>query len=209
MRVAGLVAAAGASSRMGFPKALLAPRGGPPLLLSLARAFREGGAETVFTTLPPDDVVASPHRPTLMALRRALDDADVIALHNEDWESGLIGSVRTVLRRAPDVDVLVFTPVDAPACTPSLVRALIQEATRHTGHAAHPLHDARPGHPLLLPRALFAPVLAFTSEGGVRAALSGHPVRGVAWEDARVLASVDVPSAAEAWDPPLTCWQPG
>jgi CTP:molybdopterin cytidylyltransferase MocA len=191
---------------MGFPKALLAPARGDPVVLSLCRALREGGVEVVACTLPPGDVVAPSHRLAVERLRERLDRDGVRMLANERWGEGLLGSVRSVLGRVRPAGALVVTPVDAPGATPGLVQGLLCAWSRNPGEPVFPVVAGRPGHPLVVPAGLFPVVEAHPGEGGLRVALGLAARPGVAWQDVRVCASLDTPAQASAWEPRLGCW---
>lgn len=204
----GLVAAAGASSRMGFPKALLSPRGGVPVALTLAATMKATGIRRVFCTLPPPSAVPLGHQPAMAALAERLKAAGVQVLSNAEWDAGLLGSVRSVLAEAPGTEALFMTPVDAPGCTTELVEALWQAHAATPRLPLFPRVDGKAGHPVLLPAVLFPRLWAFRGEGGVRQALALADAPGVTWHDARACANLDTLEQAEAWNPSLACWSP-
>lgn len=129
MRTGLVVLAAGASSRMGQPKALLRLPDGRTLL----RAWLD--------LLPQGVVVAGA---VVEPLRAELRPGERLVV-NPDWETtGPLESLICALseQSAPRV---VVTPVDAPPCTQRDLARLVQ------GSAPAVLgHQGRPGHPVLL-----------------------------------------------------------
>lgn len=142
-RVAGVVLAAGRSTRMGRPKALL-DANGTTFVNRLASALADGGCEPVLVALSrPDGPVArevalGPGRPVV----------------NPSGAGGQIGSLRVALnhlRTLPEPPgAVAFTPVDNPFVASATVRRLVQ-AWRRTGIAiVMPRFGAERGHPVLV-----------------------------------------------------------
>jgi len=204
MSLAALVAAAGASARMGFSKLLLAPKGGLPLVVTTCRAFRDGGVDRVFVTLPPLDQRNPADVDALLQVEALLRADGVSTAENRFWEHGLIGSVWSVLDENPDLDELFLTPVDVPGIDAALVRAL---ATHAGGGAwAAPLVQDTHGHPVMIPRALLPAVRAYAGAGGVQAVLQHQPSVTVHQRSLSVVTSVDTPEQAARAHPPLVRW---
>ncbi|NJD18716.1 MAG: nucleotidyltransferase family protein, partial [Gemmatimonadetes bacterium] len=105
MRVAGVVPAAGASTRMGAPKALL-DAGGRSFVAAAVGALVGGGCDpvVVVTAAGPADV------------RRRAEAAGAVVLVNPDPGEGPITSLRIALAAlGPGVDGMAVLPVDHPA----------------------------------------------------------------------------------------------
>ena len=190
LRVAGLIAAAGSSTRMGRTKALL-PWGARTFVESLVHAFMEAGLSPVYVTVPDDDVT----------VRDLLRDSPVRILTNPEPRLGLSGSLRAMhndLRaHGESVDALMLTPVDAPVTTSTLVRTLVDALHHSPAHdAAVPMVAGQRGHPVMFRASCFAALHDAGESGGPRAVLDalGTRVLHVAWHDARVLVDVDTPA---------------
>jgi CTP:molybdopterin cytidylyltransferase MocA len=122
--------AAGASTRMGEPKALLPGRSGRPLLQEWLQLAREAG-------IPQPWVVLGAHRDLL--LPHLPDWAR--AHENGDWANGgATDSLRAVWPKLSGR--VLFTPVDVPPCTPQalirLASSLGECALSHQGTLGHP-----------------------------------------------------------------------
>lgn len=138
-----VVLAAGASRRMGRPKALL-PVKGRTCLERVLSAFREAGQGPVILVLGA----------CAGAVRAAVPPGSgVIEVVNRDWERGQTGSLKAGLQALPQGAPAVFVmPVDHPLLAPGDVRIL---ARRFAGAPAGrslfvPTWQGRRGHPLLL-----------------------------------------------------------
>jgi molybdenum cofactor cytidylyltransferase len=111
-RVVAVVLAAGASSRMGRPKALLDFDGTPAVGRVLA-ACREGGAADIV-------VVTAPGGGGIRALC-----AGTIEAINEHPERGMLSSLQAGLASLPAAGGFLIFPVDFPIVPAREVRALI------------------------------------------------------------------------------------
>ena len=171
MPVAALILAAGASSRMGAPKALLDYRG-ETFVDRLRRLFAAHCGQVL--------VVGAPSSPFAV---------DVVNPHPE---RGMLSSLQAGLAAvAPGVDAALFTLVDQPAIDESTVGTMVQgwggEVLRI------PRFEGRRGHPVLVARALFHEFLA--CEGTPRDVVSRHEseIVYVDVDDPGILLDADTP----------------
>lgn len=185
-RVAGVVLAAGAGTRLGRPKALL--RLGEELLLDRAvRTLRQAGCAPVVVVLGAgaDDAVA------------AVDGTGVELLINPDWATGMGSSLRVGLVPLPGrADAAVVSLVDQPGMTTATVERLVA-AWRADGRAAVATYGGAPRNPVLLPAATWAQVAASAvGDQGARAWLRAHPdqVSQVACDDVGSADDIDTPA---------------
>jgi len=148
MNVAGIILAAGASRRMGTPKALLEYEG-ESFVARLRRVF----ARVCFQVI----VVGAPHSPF---------PADVV---NAEPERGMLSSLQAGLAVTPEeASAVLFTPVDLPAILEPTVEALV------SGWSGEPLRiprfQRRRGHPVLIARSLIPEFMA--EQGAARDVVS-------------------------------------
>lgn len=184
MDTAGLVLAAGAGSRYGMPKALVAYAGS--LLV-------ERAALTLCSAgLAPGVVVLGAAAPAVLAAVPGLPHPVI----NPDWPTGMASSLRAGLRAlaGTPASAAVVLLVDMPEVTPAAVRRV----------AAHARADAlvmggyagRRGHPVLLGRDHWAGVIATAAgDRGARDYLRAHAaeVRVVEVGDVATDLDLDVP----------------
>lgn len=161
--IAGILLAAGMSTRMGEPKALL-DWGGEPLVRYQVRQLREAGADEVVVVLGHrgDDV----HREM-----RGLDCRTVL---NATYQLGRAGSLRAGAKAVSrEAETIVVLSVDQPRAA-ALIRAVIEARTPEAA-AARPAHGGRHGHPVALAGRLRGELLEASEEsGGLRGVLAAH-----------------------------------
>lgn len=191
MTPAALVAAAGASTRMGQPKALLRWRG-EPLVHRLARVMLAAGAAPCVVTLPEGAEAG--------AVAAALADLDLLLTPNQAPAAGLIGSVRTALDLVGErASALVLAPVDAPFIAVEDLQRLLA-AARPPGAIAVPQIGDRDGHPVVFERGLFTALRSRAADRGAAALVAADPGRvvRVPCTDPRLLADLNTPEDARA-----------
>ena len=130
-----IILAAGASRRMGTPKALLELNG---------QTFLEACVSAFHQATVPSLVVVGADAELIEAKHRSLN-----FVRNPDWPSGQLSSVRTGLRAAlaQGARQIFVHPVDAPRVLPSTI-AMLLATLRHGASVVVPAHDAKVGHPL-------------------------------------------------------------
>lgn len=184
-RYAGVVPCAGASVRMGRPKALL-PLEGETFLARTVGALRGGGCEPVLV------VVAEGDEPTA----REAAHAGARVLLNPDPGEGPITSLRLAIDALDDdATGLVYLPVDHPLARADTVRVLLDAASATGAALTLPVHRGERGHPAVFGAALFVELLDPALEGGARTVTYRHLEDALLVEvdDPGVLADIDTP----------------
>jgi molybdenum cofactor cytidylyltransferase len=179
--IAGVVVAAGSSSRLGRPKQLLS-LGGKPLPAWVLDALREAGLSPLVLVLGHGAEVV---RDTLN-----LDDITVVV--NTDYAEGMSTSLRLGLASlGPEVAGAVVAMADQPFISPTLITELVAEH----GRTKQPLVAADfgdyQGPPILLGRAVWPLADEIRGDQGARFLLKNRPD----W-----VATVPVPNRAAALD---------
>ncbi len=189
LRFAGAVPASGASRRMGRSKATL-ELGGQTFLKRVVGALVLGGCDPVLVSVAESEV----------EVRREAEKLPVRTLVNPDPGEGPITSLRMVLARlGPEVDGLVWLPLDHALVTPEIVRDLIEHATTSGALLTLPIHGSKRGHPALFRRELFAELGDPELIGGARTVVHRHLDRAclVDSPDRAVIEDIDTPEAYE------------
>ncbi len=185
----GVVLAAGASSRLGGPKAL-ALVDGETFVARAARVLREGGCAGVVV------VVSAPHGD---AVSGAV--SDVVIANNDAPARGMLSSLQIGLGkvRAAGGVAAVVSLLDHPHVASSTVAALV-DAWRDSGASvARPVHDGRHGHPYLIDAGLFAALERAPHEEGARPTLKAARASvDVAVDDPAIHEDIDTPEEASA-----------
>jgi molybdenum cofactor cytidylyltransferase len=153
----GIVLAAGGSSRMGRPKALLLLDGRPLIAHHVEALGRVVRRVVVVLGADPDPI-------------RAILAPSVATVHNAAWASTWpADSLRLALLAHPTARTALVTPVDTPPAAASTLDALT--SARATAVVSGPGgHD---GHPVLLGPAELDAVRGQAPPGGLRSLLRG------------------------------------
>jgi nicotine blue oxidoreductase len=136
-----IVLAAGGSTRMGSPKALVALPGRGTALAAVVAACREGGCTPVLVVTGSD----------AEAVGAAARKAGATVVENPAWKRGRSTSVKAALPHLPTgAPGFLLFPVDHPMAEGAVVRALLDAAAaRMDAEVVVPVHGGRRGHPVL------------------------------------------------------------
>jgi molybdenum cofactor cytidylyltransferase len=181
--VAGLVLAAGGSSRLGRPKQLL-PYGGATLLDSVLGTARACGFDQLLVTLggAADDV------------RQAVDLSGAEVVVNDAYGSGCSSSIAAAVGALdPRCDVLVLLLGDQPGVTPGSVRSLLDG--RGTAPLAVCRYEDGRGHPFAFARSVFGELAELHGDKAVWKLLEQR-----ASEVTDVAVAGPVPRDVDTWD---------
>lgn len=178
--LAGLILAAGLSSRMGAFKPTL-PVGGQSMIRRVADMMRRSGASPI--------VVVTGFRGE--ELERHLEGLDLRFVRNERYyETQMLDSLLLGLEQLPaNTRRVLLSPADIPLVAPETVDALLAAE----GEFVRPLFRDKPGHPVVLSRSIFPALKSFHGEGGLKGAVNalGVPITDVPVEDRGTLLDCD------------------
>lgn len=187
LRVAGVILAAGESSRMGQRKAFLRhERTGATFLAHLA-------AEASAAGLSPVVVVG---RGADAELERAAREAGAAYVPNADAARGQLSSIVAGLDSLDErVAAAVVMPVDVPLVSAATIRRVARAAAEDGVCIARATHRGRHGHPVLFTRAVFDELRSADPAVGARAVVRADPsrVRDVDVDEPGVTVDIDTP----------------
>jgi molybdenum cofactor cytidylyltransferase len=185
--VAGVVLAAGASSRFGEPKQLLTWRG-ETLIRHVVKTGLKAGLEPLMVVTGEED----------SKIRANLDNLPVKVVNNPAWREGQSTSLRTGLLELPrEVGAVVFLLADQPLIPVPLIRALVDLHASGLHPLVAPIVDGKRANPVLFDRITFSDLLAQTGDVGGRGLFSKYQPSWVPWHDSRPLLDVDTPEDYE------------
>jgi molybdenum cofactor cytidylyltransferase len=163
--LAAVILSAGASRRMGRPKALLPYREGTFLehliqvtqhpRIHVTRVVLGAGADEIRNIAKLDD--------------------SVVVL-NSNWEQGQLSSICAGIRSLEGVETegIVLCPVDHPLVSATLVGHLIEQFYMNRKPIVLPTYNGRRGHPAIFSSVLYADLLSAPADKGARAVVWAH-----------------------------------
>ncbi len=181
-KLAGIILAAGLSSRMGAFKPLL-EIGGRSMASRVADLMQSAGADPV--------IVVTGHRHE--ELEEHLAGRGLQFIFNPDYASTQqLESLRLALRAMPGGwERALVTPADIPLVRPDTVERLLAAE----GEFIRPRCGGRTGHPVVISVGLVPYLLRYDGPGGLKGAVgcSGCAVQDVETDDPGVLLDNDTP----------------
>lgn len=190
--VGAVLLAAGASTRLGEPKALLCGADGVPRVVRVARDLAAAGCAPLVVVLGAEaDRVGA-----------ALAGEAVHPVVHPGWAAGMGSSIAAgvaalAAHAPPQLGAVLVAPCDMPGATVAHLRWLVEASGGGTWRVASGYADGARGMPAVLPRADFAALRALTGEVGARTLLRGPDVAVVPLADGD--GDLDTPEAVRAW----------
>jgi molybdenum cofactor cytidylyltransferase len=188
-KVAGIVLAAGRSTRMGGPNKLLEEINGRSLVRIATEQLLASQARPV--------IVVTGHQRE--SVERALSGLQVTFVHNADFADGLSTSLKTGIKAVPpDADGAIVTLGDMPQVSAKLINRLIAAFDPARGAlVVVPTLEGKRGNPVLWSRRFFPDLMTVDGDVGARHLIGGYAeaVTEVPVEDAAALTDVDTPEA--------------
>jgi molybdenum cofactor cytidylyltransferase len=199
LRGGAVILAAGASSRMGAPKALLTHADGRSFLRTCCEALSAGDLEPIV-------VVIGHHRELLESELERIKQTAVCrpeAAINEAPERGQISSLALGLAALAGrgIPFAIVALVDQPVIPREVLTLLIAAASREPDAVHVPVCDGVRGHPAAFPTLLGAALRLAAPNTSTRDWLSqrGFPVREHAAAAPAIRVDLDTPEELAAW----------
>jgi molybdenum cofactor cytidylyltransferase len=104
------------------------------------------------------------------------DLAEVETVIADDWREGISSSLRAGVDALAGSEALLITLGDQPFITPQVIAAIVDQIDAPEP-AARATYDGRPGHPVLVKRALYAGLRSLRGDAGARDLLAKAGVR--------------------------------
>jgi molybdenum cofactor cytidylyltransferase len=197
--IAALILAAGESTRMGSPKALLRDGDGRSFVARLVRTFSSAGLDDIIVVTGSQDE----------AIRAAIA-ADQPPLQprfarNPNPARGQLSSLWTGMDAAvtPATSALLMTLVDVPMLSSATVRAVVEAWLRSRAPIVRPAVGTRFGHPVLFDRVVFDELRQAPLDRGARAVVHarGDAVLNIPVDDPGCIIDIDTPGDYRALSP--------
>ena len=204
-RVAGVVLAAGLSSRFGEGDKLLATLEGEPLVVHAVRTLTGADLDAVAAVVDPASGVSGALEAAGFADNEVGDTdagADVALVENPDAAAGQATSVRHGVawaRDEADADAAVFALGDMPRVRPETVDRLVTAWRDGRGSALAAAHDGQRGNPVLFDSRHFDALAAVSGDTGGRSVFENAADSAVVeTDDPGVRGDVDTRADLEA-----------
>ena len=190
--LAAVILAAGDSTRMGSPKAILDAPDGRPFIASIVRAL--GAADISDIVI----VTGRDHNRVIDALERDAPPVRARVVRNADPSRGQLSSLWIGMDASigPDTEGLLVTLVDVPLVAPETISRVVDAWRRTRAPIVRPAIGDRHGHPVIFDRALFDELRAAPLESGAKAVVRAHAaeIMDVPVDDEGSLIDVDTPA---------------
>jgi molybdenum cofactor cytidylyltransferase len=171
-RVAGVVLAAGRSSRMEGLKQLIPFRGKPMVMHSIDAALGAGLNPIVVVTGENDGMM------------EVVENLPILVLQNSRPEQGQSSSIRLGMEAICDqAEAVVFFLADMPLISPHLVEALVKRHRQTLASIIQPIAGGRRGNPVLFDQATFEDLQRLHGDQGGRALFDQYEIEHVEWDD--------------------------
>jgi len=187
--IAGVLLAAGMSSRMGNSNKLLVEIDGMPMVRHAAQAMLAGGIE--------DLVVVTGHQ--ARSIEAALSGLSLRFAHNPDFADGQSCSVAAGIAAMPaSASGALIGLGDMPYLSADLVAEMVQDHARlgdHNTRISFPVYEGRRGNPILWGSGFFKALQDLTGDIGGREILAAYPaaVNSITWWDDSIHRDIDNP----------------
>ncbi len=183
--IGAIVLAAGESRRMGRQKMLL-PYGDKTVVEHVVDTLAGGPIAGLIVVTGKDHD----------RIREAVGYRAVQLIHNPDWETGMLSSVRAGIAAAPpDWEGLLIAIGDQPAIQRDVVKRVVNRFDRGGKGIVVPVYGGRRGHPLVFASAYRRDVLTRHEDRGLRGLLRDYPddIAEVTVDTDTVLTDMDHP----------------
>ncbi|MEJ2054955.1 MAG: nucleotidyltransferase family protein [Calditrichaceae bacterium] len=188
--ISGILLAAGESSRMGRPKALL-PYEGITFIDSILNKFAETGCEPIITIL-------GSHAEMIC------EKTKVNSFHcfnNPHPEDGQLSSLKIAVKNLPENSLgFILALVDHPMVKLDTYRKLFAMAQSHPGNIIIPEFLGQKGHPVFFGRPFFNSIMDLPLSDGARMVIRENPdeVKFLPVDDEGILKDIDTPDEYRA-----------
>ena len=187
--IAPIILAAGDSTRMGYPKALL-PLAGELFLTRILRVLHEIGLETPRLILGRD----------ADRIMEQIRELPVDILVNPDPDRGQLSSIQLGLTGIPDnFEAAMIWPVDQPAVSAELACGLVDAFIDNDCRITVPFCHDRRGHPAIFHRTLFHEFMEAPLDKGARGIIPRYADEAVylSTDETACITDIDTPAEYE------------
>jgi molybdenum cofactor cytidylyltransferase len=188
----GVILAAGDSTRMGSPKALLLTPDGRTFVTAIVETFAAAGIADIVVVTGRD------HDRIVEALATARLPVPARVSRNPNPSRGQLSSLLTGMDASvtSDTQAVVVTLVDVPLLAAETVRLVVSEWQRTRAPIVRPAIGDRHGHPVVFDRRVFSELRSAPPDLGAKSVVRAHAdeLVNVPVTDEGCLVDVDTPA---------------
>ena len=180
-KIAGIVLAAGGSSRFKGPKQLLS-WGDETFISQVVKTAMLAGLDPIYVVVGAfqEDVIS------------ALKELPVRVVENIDWQQGQSTSIRAAMEALEHgIHGVMFLLADQPQITPRLIRALMENVYLSSRSIVAPMVNGKRSNPVYFSEIAFNELKTLQGDQGGRALFSKYSPQYVDWLDDRMAMDVD------------------
>jgi molybdenum cofactor cytidylyltransferase len=178
--IAGIILAAGESTRFGAPKQLEKINGETMLAIAIDKAKTVG--------LDPIVVVVGAHADQIIP---TIGRSDIEIVVNSNWTMGISASIRAGIESLPGkVECVLMMMTDQPKLPTELMRQLIDEFDPKFDFIV-PVAQGVLRNPVIINKKTFPRVLQLEGDAGARTLFPESMIKRVTWEDELVFQDID------------------
>lgn len=187
-KTAGVILAAGDSTRFGSPKQLLDWKGKPFIRHIVETALHAG--------LEPVLVITGIHHADIES---RLSDLPVTVMQNPNYKNGQSESIKLGIKSLPsNVGANIFLLADQPQIPMEVIKALKEKHSQTLSPIIAPLVlEERRANPVLFDKTTFPDLLKLSGDVGGRAIFDKHKADYLPWHDDILIFDIDTPEDYE------------
>ena len=163
MKIAGLILAAGGSSRMGDRNKLMMPFQGKPMLNHVVNASLNSNLTQTFVVVG--------HQSS--KIKNLIQSDDIQCVENEQWELGMASSIVTGISQLKQFDGFLILLGDMPLVTPELINEIIVHGS--ADKIVIPIKDGLHGNPVLFGSKFWNEIKALSGDIGAKKVIQKNP----------------------------------
>ncbi|SVA41166.1 uncharacterized protein METZ01_LOCUS94020 [marine metagenome] len=164
MKVAGIILAAGGSTRMGGQNKLLQMVDGTSLVQKVVRSALNSNIESVYVILGYQAAL----------IRQCISNKSVNWVENSDWSRGMASSIKSGIEALnTNYDGAMILLGDMPFIEPIMINQLL--ALYQKKKIVVPVKDGRQGNPVLFSSAFFADLKLLGGDKGAKPIIKKNP----------------------------------
>jgi molybdenum cofactor cytidylyltransferase len=162
MKIAGLILAAGCSSRMGDENKLMMPFQGKPMLNHVVNASLNSNLTQTFVVVG--------HQSS--EIKNLVQSDDIQCVENEQWETGMASSIVAGISQLKQFDGFLILLGDMPLVTPELINEIIVHSS--ADKIVIPIKDGLHGNPVFFGSKFRDELLTLYGDSGAKKVIQNN-----------------------------------